>query len=74
MNTFSGLYLRSARQSPASTAQLAAERVLGLLPEFVVEERRMLTGKLLAPMSDDSIVKGIGSKGGDFVANEALAT
>lgn len=46
----------------ASRPRLAADDVIGLLPELGVDERGMLAGIFFPPVPDDSLVEGIGDK------------
>ncbi|MFT3992593.1 MAG: hypothetical protein QM680_14455 [Luteolibacter sp.] len=54
----------------AARPRLAAECVIGLLPELGTDKGGMLAGIFLSPMPDDPLVEGIGDKRGDLVANE----
>ncbi|MFT4177720.1 MAG: hypothetical protein QM627_13860 [Luteolibacter sp.] len=58
----------------AARSCLAADGVIGLLPELGTDKLGMLAGIVFAPMPDDPLVKGIGDDGGDFVADVAFAS
>nr|WP_246418130.1 hypothetical protein [Haloferula luteola] len=58
----------------ASRPCLAADGVIGLLPQLGADKRGMFAGEVLAPVPDDSLVKGVGDDGGDLVADVTLAS